>query len=284
MFSRSSPIQLIIVGVLLLAGCSSGTGDSAESGSGPAELGHVHGLGTDPADGTLYAASHFGVFRLGEDGSAERVADRWQDTMAFTVVGPNRFLGSGHPDLEEDLPVHLGLIESTDAAESWSALSLQGEADFHALEAIPGQIVGYDSLTGQLLASPDGKNWRPVAKAALVDLAMDPSNSTKLLATTPQGAIVEYSTDGADSRPVEGTPPLVFLDWPEAGLLAGLAPDGGVYISADAAQTWRRVEGPPGDPQALDVADGTWHVATSQGIFGSTDDGRTWEDLGAAAE
>lgn len=269
---------------LLLAGCSAGTGDSAGAGAGPEELGHVHGLGTDPADGTLYAATHFGVFRLGEGGSAHRVADRWQDTMAFTVVGPNRFLGSGHPDLDEDLPVHLGLIESTDAAESWSALSLQGEADFHALEAAPDLIVGYDSLTGRLLASADGKDWRPVAEGEVVDLAMNPSDPTSILATTPQGTVVEYSTEGAEQRPVDGTPPLVFLDWPEADLLAGLAPDGGIYVSDDAARTWRRVEGPAGDPQALDVAAGSWHVATSQGIFRSTDDGRTWEDLGAPVD
>jgi photosystem II stability/assembly factor-like uncharacterized protein len=204
--------------------------------------------------------------------------------MAFTVVGPNRFLGSGHPDLDEDLPVHLGLIESTDAAESWSALSLQGEADFHALEAAPDLIVGYDSLTGRLLASADGKDWRPVAEGEVVDLAMNPSDPTSILATTPQGTVVEYSTEGAEQRPVDGTPPLVFLDWPEADLLAGLAPDGGIYVSDDAARTWRRVEGPAGDPQALDVAAGSWHVATSQGIFRSTDDGRTWEDLGAPVD
>jgi hypothetical protein len=33
--------------------------------------------------------------------------------MGFTIVGPNRFLGSGHPDLRDDLPPLLGLIEST---------------------------------------------------------------------------------------------------------------------------------------------------------------------------
>lgn len=281
---RTLPVWLIIAGGLLLAGCGTDPGDSAESGSRSEELGHVHGLGTDPADGTLYAASHFGVFRLREEGTAERVADRWQDTMAFTVVGPNRFLGSGHPDLDEDLPAHLGLIESTDAAETWSPLSLQGEADFHALEATADLIVGYDSLTGQLLASPDGKDWRLLAKAEVVDLAMNPSDHSRVLATTPQGSIVEYSTEGDDARPIEGTPPLVFIDWPEADLLVGLAQDGALYLSDDEAQTWRPVEGPPGDPQALDVATGSWHVATSQSIFRSTDDGRTWDDLGAPAQ
>jgi hypothetical protein len=43
----------------------------------------------------------------------------------FTVVGPNRFLGWGHPDLKEarekHLPSLLGLIESTDSGESWQS-------------------------------------------------------------------------------------------------------------------------------------------------------------------
>ena len=60
------------------------------------------------------------MFRIDEHGTATRIADRWQDTMAFTVTvtGAGTFLGSGHPDLREDLPPHLGLIESTDAGET----------------------------------------------------------------------------------------------------------------------------------------------------------------------
>ncbi|KRF11463.1 hypothetical protein ASG90_17120 [Nocardioides sp. Soil797] len=73
-------------------------------------MGHIHGLGVDPADGTLYAATHFGVMPIEDDGSTTRIADGWQDTMAFTIIGPNHFVGSGHPDLREDLPPHLGRI------------------------------------------------------------------------------------------------------------------------------------------------------------------------------
>jgi hypothetical protein len=60
---------------------------------------HVHGLGINPKDGALFVATHTGLFRAGEgEPKATRVADRFQDTMGFTVVGPNRFLGSGHPE------------------------------------------------------------------------------------------------------------------------------------------------------------------------------------------
>jgi hypothetical protein len=61
---------------------------------------HVHGLGINPRDGALFAATHTGLFVIG-DGTAARVTERFQDTMGFTVVGPEYFLGSGHPDFRD---------------------------------------------------------------------------------------------------------------------------------------------------------------------------------------
>ena len=60
----------------------------------------MHGLGIDPADGALFIATHTGLYRVapGSD-KARRVGSGFRDTMGFTVVGPNRFLQSGHPDL-----------------------------------------------------------------------------------------------------------------------------------------------------------------------------------------
>ncbi len=81
---------------------------------------HVHGLGINQADGSLFIVTHTGLFRVGKDSrKAVRIADRYQDTMGFSIVGPNRFLGSGHPDArEQKLPPLLGLIESTDAGKT----------------------------------------------------------------------------------------------------------------------------------------------------------------------
>lgn len=59
---------------------------------------HVHALAVNPSDDSLFLASHTGLYRIGRDEtSARRVGDRHQDTMGFTIVGPDRFLGSGHP-------------------------------------------------------------------------------------------------------------------------------------------------------------------------------------------
>ena len=155
---RTLPAAAIVLVVLALDSCGGTSPDPrprAEPTTDPVAFGHVHGLGINPADDRLYVASHMGVFRQ-TDAGFERVADRWQDTMAFTVTDDDTFLASGHPDLREtDKPVHLGLIESTDAAESWEALSLEGEADFHALEPATDRLYGYDSNNGVLKVTRD---------------------------------------------------------------------------------------------------------------------------------
>jgi hypothetical protein len=93
--STRGPKHALAVFAVIAATFLSGRGDSDSPASpgvpNAAEetaLGHVHGLGVDPGDDLLYVASHFGVFRVAEDGTRERVADRWQDTMGFAIVGP----------------------------------------------------------------------------------------------------------------------------------------------------------------------------------------------------
>lgn len=264
--------------------------DTAEA-SAVEQLGHVHGLGVDPADDALYVASHFGVFRYtgsvdGTDDAAgvgfTRVADRWQDTMGFTVAGPGRFLASGHPDMREELPVHLGLIESVDGARTWREVSRQGEADFHALDVVGVYVYGYNSLTQKLLASTNGgRRWEPVVTGAFVDVAANPAEPEAVLATTANARLVQvtYDGDGGATDPVPAAPPLLFLDYADETVLVGLAPDATAYVSRDRGHSWEPTAGLRGQPHAVDATPTAWHAATSAGVFRSDDQGRTWSPL-----
>lgn len=263
---------------LALSGCAAP--DPSEPAALPEEgaqaaLGHVHGVGVDPGNGALYIASHLGVFRVSDGGQPERVADRWQDTMGFAIVGPGHFLGSGHPDLrEEDLPASLGLIESTDGANTWAPVSLQGKADFHAIEPVGGRIYAYDSQSGSLLTSDDKKTWDTISNQPIYDLAADQIDPDTVYATTDRGELV-VSTDGADPRPVPGAPVLTAIDWEPGGPLVGVGPDGTVLISTDTT-TWRQAGRVDGPAEALDASPDRWHAATATGVYESTDDGLTW--------
>ena len=123
MMPRTSPTFVLLLAASLTLGaataCASRPKAADQHVSDPG-VAHVHGLGVDPADGMLYAATHYGLFRLPLQGRATRIADRYQDTMGFTITGPHAFLGSGHPDMRKDpqLPARLGLIQQAETVVS----------------------------------------------------------------------------------------------------------------------------------------------------------------------
>ena len=272
----------------VLALVAAGCGESGDSG-GPTGGGgltsfdgpdpgvaHVHGLGVDPADGTLYAATHYGLFRIPSSGAAARVANRYQDTMGFTVVGPRHFLGSGHPDHREDRPPLLGLIESTDAAQSWRSVSLSGEADFHALHATGDQVYGWNASAGDFMASGDGgKTWDRRARLSLRDFAVNPADPQIVLATVQNG-LARSSDGGRTFQPTQGAV-LAVLAWPQPASLLGLTPEGQVQHSADGGTTWTMRGTVGAEPEAFTADGDTLYAAVAdRGILASTDGGRTW--------
>lgn len=265
--------------VLLVSGCGSDTEtDSHGSGGGEhVDLAHIHGLGINPADGELYAASHHGLFLVTGEGQPKQIAGRTQDFMGFTVVGPDHFLGSGHPGPEDaEQPPHLGLIESTDAGQTWQSLSLSGEADFHAMEAAHDKVYGFDSQSGQIMVSDDKQSWEQRAGVPMADIAVSPEDADVILATTEQG--VQRSTDGGRNfAPIQGSPTLFFIDWAKADRLLGVSPDGQVYRSDDGGESWSQGDSLQGGPQAiLAHGDSEVYVATEQAIYHSDDDGKTF--------
>jgi len=283
---RVALLSALALVVLTLGACADTTdNDPADRrvAHDPHLIGHVHGLGIDPADGTLYAAGHFGVFRIDEHGTATRIADRWQDTMAFTVTGPGTFLGSGHPDLREDLPPHLGLIESTDAGETWQSLSLQGGADFHALEVVGDRVYGYDATSARLMTTTDRESWTSIAEGQFVDIAVVSSRPDRVVVTTPSGAVREIGLIGT-SRLLGAAPRLVWVDADPDGRLVGITAEGDLFTAAGPDGKWKRAGRVPGTPAALEVGETAWYAATDEGIFTSTDGGASWTVLVGAPE
>jgi photosystem II stability/assembly factor-like uncharacterized protein len=261
-------------------------GDETFSGVPAADPGpvHVHGLGVNPADGALFIATHTGLYRVEEgERKAQRVGGRYQDTMGFTIVGPNRFLGSGHPDVnearEKNLPSRLGLIESTDKGESWQPISLSGEADFHVLRFAGERVYGYDASNDRLLVSSDrGRSWQELDKPGpIVDLAVDPGDDRRIVVASAGGleeGLFE-SRDGGESwrRASEA---VALLAWP--GPLYLVAAGGQVFVSRDGGRRLEHQGEIGGQPAAL-VAEGPseLYVALHDGtIKRSTDGGATW--------
>lgn len=281
MLGAAAAVAAAIVAALVLANRDD---TPSQPGNAANEHGvaHVHGLGINPTDGSLIIATHYGSFRLPADGGdAERIGDSFQDTMGFTVAGPDHFLGSGHPDvagIANGQPSRLGLIESNDAGVSWTGLSLGGDVDFHALAFAHGQVYGWDSDSGRFMISTDQRTWETRSTLQLASFAVDPGNPDHLVATTPAG-LVESSDGGRVWRGSQG-PALVTLSWDSQAGLFGVDPAGAVWRQGTAG--WEQAGRLPGQPQALlATPDALWAAAHDSadvtGIYRSTDGGQTWD-------
>ena len=277
-----------LAAILLLAAVIVGCGDDRDEAR-PADVAdpgivHVHGLGRNPADGSLIIATHTGLFRAtGEGDGPTRVAGHYQDTMGFTVVGPDHFLGSGHPGSVRDDPPFLGLIESRDAGNHWRPISLRGEVDFHVLEAQGESVYGFGSdfetREARFLGSDDGgRSWKRLSPPeALTGLAIDPRDSRHIVALGERRGYV--SRDGGSRwRPLAISGGLV--TWTrELGLVAAdLA--GVIRTADDPTEDWEEVGRLGGSPAALEGVRDELLAATHHArVLSSRNGGKNWQEI-----
>ncbi len=279
----TAALVAVIFAVLATSGCGGGDDPDDDDGgpvvSDPGPV-HVHGLGINPRDGALFVATHTGLFRAAPDEpKATRVGNRYQDTMGFTVVGPDRFLGSGHPDGRDNLPPFLGLIESRDGGKSWKPMSLLGKSDFHVLEAAGARVYGFgsdfESREPQFLVSADGgKTWdeRRVPEP-LISLDVHPDDRGRLVASG-ESAVYESHDGGRSWRRRAAEAGL--LVWRSSEELTMVGDDGVARSSADGA-AWREVGQVGGQPAAFEAERDGLYVALHDGtIKRSSDGGRSW--------
>lgn len=279
---KSAPVLrlLLIASTLgasgMLAACGQKSNDVAASGE-PIE--HVHGLGINPADGALFIATHDGLFRSPEgSATAERVGESTQDTMGFTIVGPDRFLGSGHPGPGENGRPNLGLIESGDAGLSWTEVSLAGEADFHVLHYSDDRVYAVNGMTGLIMVSDNGgQTWqerRP--PGSVIDLAIDPEDPRRIVASTEAG-LVASEDEGVSWQAIDGDVGLLAWAEPDALYLVNAA--GQVQRSEHGGGRWTDLGSIGGQPAALiAAADATLYAALADGtVMSSSNGGTSWE-------
>jgi hypothetical protein len=271
---------VVVVAALWRSSVDERAGPAPAADPGPV---HVHGLGIHPADNTLFIATHTGLYRSAEgESTSVRVSDSRQDTMGFAIVDADRFLGSGHPDLREDLPPLLGLIESTDEGRTWDSISLLGEADFHVLRTAGERVYGYDSSGDRLMVSKDaGRSWTQVDRPApLVDLAVDPTDADHLVAAGASDLArgLYESRDGGRSWERIGNS-IGLLAWPARDRLYLLDGSGAVFLSTDGGDGFERRGSPRGQPAAFlgQSADELYAALHDGTVLRSTDGGGRWE-------
>jgi len=271
-------VAVALLAALVLGAC----GNDQASDAGPvvsdAGVQHIHGLGVNPADGALMIATHGGLFRsaAGQQ-TTELVGNRRQDTMGFTVVGPDEFLGSGHPDLRDDLPSLLGLIRSQDAGRNWQPVSLLGQADFHVLKSAGTRVYGVNATDGQLLVSDDGGHrWaRRTPPGPILDLAIHPDDPDRIVVSGEDA--LHVSRDAGESWRPLANERAGLLAWPARGALHLVDGRGAVHRSRDEGATWSEVGEAGGQPAAFAHDGRDLYVALhTNEVTRSRDGGRSW--------
>jgi len=274
-----------VITALLLLGCGEAS-DQPSPPVTPSDPGviHIHGVGRNPADDALFVATHTGLFRMGSsDRSPERVAGLYQDTMGFTIVGRDHFLGSGHPGSIENDPPFLGLIESRNAGNTWRPISLRGDVDFHVLEAEGKTVYGFgsdwDTREARFLRSDDtGRTWtRLTPPEGLIGLAIDPQDPRVSVALGEQRGWISRD-GGASWRPLP-IPGGMVTRTRELGLIA-VDLGGIIRTSTEPTGEWNEVGRLPGTPAALEGVGDELLAATHESqVVSSRDGGKTWRDL-----
>jgi photosystem II stability/assembly factor-like uncharacterized protein len=197
--------------------------------------------------------------------------------MGFSVMGPDRFLGSGHPGPLQGGPGNLGLIRSDDGGKSWDSVSLLGESDFHVLRSKDPMVYGFDASNSRFLVSADGgRSWDGRdAPGDMLDLAIDPSDPSRVVATTARGIVA--SDDRARSWQILHKGPLALLTWPRSNALYRVDGAGRVGRSTDAGQSWQLMGSVDAQPAAFASAGEDLYVALPDGeVKRSGDAGKTW--------
>jgi len=200
------------------------------------------------------------------------------NVSAFAFTGPDCLVGSGHPD-SPTLPGSLGLIESSDDGQSWTAVSRVGLSDLHVIEPQGGTLVAFDTTLGATIVSRDGGKTfaeRSTPASAVLDIAVDPTDANYLVASTSKK--LALSTDQGRHWKRLGAARRAELAWGGRGFFRADA-DGTVQKSEDRGRTWSpvgRLDGRPG--KLVQVGDGTLYAALDDGsIERSEDGGHGWK-------
>jgi photosystem II stability/assembly factor-like uncharacterized protein len=270
---------MVALAVVSFLGCANldPTSTTLEPLANPPRFSHIHGLGIDPAEGTLYAATHTGLYRIDGD-TPTIVANRYQDTMGFAVMGPKHFIASGHPDMREELPVLLGLIESKDAGITWAKRSRLGESDFHVLRTKDERIWGYDATASRILVTSDGKSWKRSASILLSDFVVSPSNEDVLIAANGE-ALRRSDDDGETWGALEGPPKPLFLSWARKNELWVMTTNGDVFRGHDDGSSWLKRGSAGLRPGAFLLEGEALYAASEDRVVMSDDEGRSWKTL-----
>jgi hypothetical protein len=250
----------------------------------------VNALDIDPQTKDFLLTTNRGFYRIAPDGgkvtpirgsiSAQGKRSTIGTFLELLVVGPKRFIGSGHPDRQGTLPSFLGFIKSDDNGKTWSAVSRLGDADLHKIVLAHGRMYAFDAVLSAILISDDNgrtftENFTP--RGLIIDFEVDPADPKRIVAANDSELF--RSTDTGESwRPIDRRDG-IRLSWPAPDALYRALKDGTVQRSSNGGDTFEDVGSVDGEPYKFKaISKDELYLALSDGtIMHSTDGAKTWK-------
>lgn len=247
----------------------------------------------DPSDPKVfYVASLSGVLRTLDGGKSWRLVTGWNETEPKSIaVDPHapETVYTGLPD---------GIVVSTDRGQTWqrreSGLPERGKYTqvVQIDRARQGRVfIGCES--GIYLTEDGAKSWRRVleTKDTVNDIQQSPHNHKVWIAVTQSAGALRSKDNGRTWTPIAGVPAdkalyNVSFGSRSAQRIAIASWTHGLLMSEDGGDTWKERNAglPPGGHvwrTAIDPDTGFLYVAIfGQGLYSSTDFGRTWSAAG----
>lgn len=187
-------------------------------------LHHVHGLAYSSDGKRLMVPSHHGL-AVYEGGAWKKAPGPEHDYMGF-AASANRLYSSGHPAPGSGLVNPFGLIRSDDGGRTWQKLGLEGETDFHLL------ATGWNTNAVYV--------WNPEPSSRI--------RATGLHHTVNDG----FAWKRAGAKGLSGEP-IALAVHPDDPKRVALGTSAGVFVSADAGETFSRLAGGQGTAVFFDL-------------------------------
>jgi photosystem II stability/assembly factor-like uncharacterized protein len=291
---------------ILYAASSAGVFRSTDAGStwmaaNEGITSRVNVIRVDPTEGSIVYAGTFdgGIFKTTDRGETwtavnAGLTDLYIDGLAIDEENPSRlFAATG-------FGIQSGLFATTDGGHVWSRIETGFTGAGEAVAIDPSEpsalYVGMtlSAFRGAFIQSRDGgKTW--VETSVGLSGGLIPAVATH--PTLPQIAYAAafqraYRTDDGGLTWIPGGElpgANVLLTDPSNGKTVYLGTSGaGVWKSIDAAATWRPVNTGLGDPQiwalATDQRSKLIYAATNNGVFKSSNGGKTWNQTAPVGE
>jgi len=222
----------------------------------------------------ILIGTHEGLFVYKGPNNMKPIGKERFDIMGLAISGKTMY-ASGHPGKGSKLPEPVGLLRSDDEGITWKKVSLQGEVDFHFLEARGSEIYGVDAQTNMLLySSNSGKVWRKVEPNQFSDIAISGQKLGDSFVIQDK-KLMKSSGAFADLSPIKTAFPISEIETVGRSIYASSGKS--IFKSLNQGKAWKKIYTFDIEVSGLSSSNDLLVAVVGNQIFASEDGGESFK-------